>query len=331
MLRKIGYNFIFYSGIGFVANAFSRRPKGIILAYHRVAPAEAVSPLLKDLSVQSSSFERQLAYLKRDYKVISLEQALEYVKNGSNSLNNTVVITFDDAYEDNYLYAFPVLRKYGLPATIFVSTGFIGNKGVFWWERLGDMLETTQKKMVVFSFKNKNYCFKLGANKRTVFFSIMQLFKESSCADQKNLIKLLQEAFDVPDIQKNSRCLSWKQMQEMSEYNITFGSHTHSHCALSSVSHVQLAEEIRKSKELIESNLKKRVTLFAYPFGEKDDFNEETIAYISQAGYSCALTMMQGPFYPKDNLFMLRRVGVGGNDGNSIFRLKSMGLVPLFG
>ena len=330
MDKKIGYGFIFYSGIGNTVNIFSKRPKGVILAYHRVSPLSTVNALLRDLCVDPLSFDKQMVYLKKNYNVISLEQALEYANSASNKLDNSIVITFDDAYADNYEYAYPILKKHGLAATVFVSTSFIGSKRVFWWDMLVDMLKCTQKETVNFSFLGRDYKFKLNKEKQRAFYVIANLFKRAAPEEQETLTRILRGAFALDEKVVLTRCLSWEQIREMSKYNITFGSHTHSHIALSLVLNGQLQEELIKSKEILELNIKQRVTAFAYPFGEQGDFNKKSVALVAQTGYRCALTMLQGPVYCGDNAFTLRRVGVGGNDTVSIFKLKAMGLVPLF-
>ncbi len=329
MDKKIGYGFIYYSGIGNVVNIFSKRPKGIILAYHRVSPLSTVNALLRNLCVDPLSFDRQMIYLKKNYNVISLEQALEYADSASNKLDNSIVITFDDAYADNYEYAYPILKKHGLAATVFVSTSFIGDKRAFWWDILVDMLERTQKETVNFSFLGRDYKFKLNKEKQRAFYVIAHLFKRSTPEEQETLTGILRGALALDEKVVLSFCLSWEQIREMSKHNITFGSHTHSHISLTSVLNGQLQEELIKSKDTLELNIRQKITAFAYPFGESEDFDERSMNLVIKTGYECALTMLQGPVYCGDNAFTLRRAGVGGNDTVSAFKLKTMGLVPL--
>lgn len=86
----------------------------LILNYHSINPNNAYS-LLPDV------FEKQMEYLQKNYTVISLDDIFSVDRNGGVK----IVITFDDGYEDNYVYALPVLKKYALPATIFITSGFI--------------------------------------------------------------------------------------------------------------------------------------------------------------------------------------------------------------
>ena len=95
-----------------------------ILMYHSISYDEAST-----LSVAPENFTRQIGYLhKKGYKVISLDKFVERMKKGDHFPHNTVVITFDDGFVDNYTYAFPALVKYKMPATVFLITGYMGSR-----------------------------------------------------------------------------------------------------------------------------------------------------------------------------------------------------------
>ncbi len=99
--------------------------KGLmILTYHSIGnivePDEAVTP---------EEFEKQLQYIKENYKVIPLEEAVEYLQTDIEKISGSVVITFDDGYSDNYHSAYPLLKKHDFPATIFLVNDFINTDG----------------------------------------------------------------------------------------------------------------------------------------------------------------------------------------------------------
>ena len=107
-----------------------------ILMYHHVRP----NPV-KDLNTDSPlSFEKQMAFLsKYRYKVITLDEYIAIKKNGGKFSRNTVVITFDDGYDDNYTYAFPILKKYHFPATMFVISDYVGQEPFLTWQQVREM------------------------------------------------------------------------------------------------------------------------------------------------------------------------------------------------
>lgn len=97
-----------------------------VLMYHSVSPFATEE---NRLSVSHASFERQMRFLKdHHYNVVPLASLAEMIKNKKRIPRRTVVLTFDDGYRDNFTYAFPVLKKYNLPATIFVIINEIGRR-----------------------------------------------------------------------------------------------------------------------------------------------------------------------------------------------------------
>ncbi len=99
-------------------------PKVPVIRYHSIADNH--EHIWSGLSLPVGIFERQLLYLHRKgYNTITLYDLYAYVKHGSSVPPKPIVLTFDDGYLDNWVHAFPILRKYGMKATIFVATDFI--------------------------------------------------------------------------------------------------------------------------------------------------------------------------------------------------------------
>src|SRR4030095_15624021 len=103
-----------------------------ILLYHRVNPDS--DPFFPAVSV--NVFEAQMRYLTTNFLVRSLNEILRRLRQGKGIEPLTIAITFDDGYRDNYSFAYPILKKYQLPATVFVATGFIGTEGLMWNDRV---------------------------------------------------------------------------------------------------------------------------------------------------------------------------------------------------
>ena len=120
-----------------------------ILTYHSIGYKNDT------LFVTPENFDRQLAYLKKNgYKVISLDELVEGIKSNKIFNNQTVVITFDDGWKNNYTYALPILKKYHFPVTIFLAANEINNKEDFLtW----DEVRTMQKDGISFGAHTKNH------------------------------------------------------------------------------------------------------------------------------------------------------------------------------
>ncbi|MFA5088712.1 MAG: polysaccharide deacetylase family protein [Candidatus Omnitrophota bacterium] len=108
-----------------------------IMMYHNVN--SVVNPIAPTVSPEY--FRRHMEFLKRNhYRVISLDEFVEAMSSGKRLPRKSVVITFDDGYEDNYIFALPVLREHHFPATIFVPPAKIGQEGRLTWAQLREMV-----------------------------------------------------------------------------------------------------------------------------------------------------------------------------------------------
>ncbi|ODS34151.1 MAG: putative polysaccharide deacetylase [Candidatus Scalindua rubra] len=116
--------FATYTGYQYINRSKTNKKGLIILTYHSIS--NEIEP---DETVTPEEFERQLHYIKKNYKVISLEEAVGYLKTDFEKISGSIVITFDDGYSDNYHNAYPLLKKYNFPATIFLVSDFIENNG----------------------------------------------------------------------------------------------------------------------------------------------------------------------------------------------------------
>ncbi len=122
---KIKFKRIFLILLSIAGYIFCVRRKGIrILFYHSISPYRKY-----ETNVIPEEFEKHIKYLKENCEVISLKEAIERIKNKS-IYGREVVISFDDGYKDNYLYAYPLLQKYELPAVIFLTVGYVGKNKI---------------------------------------------------------------------------------------------------------------------------------------------------------------------------------------------------------
>ncbi len=111
-----------------------------IVMYHSVNPEASPRNML---AVSTATFERQMQFLKsHHYNVLPLESVATLVKGRKRILPKTISITLDDGYKDNYIYAFPILKKYNLPATLFIITGEIGRADRLSWGEIKTMQDS---------------------------------------------------------------------------------------------------------------------------------------------------------------------------------------------
>ena len=112
-----------------------------IAMYHSVNPV--MRQEVKRLIISPETFERQMRFLKsHHYNVLPLNSVATLIKEKKKIPSKTIAITFDDGYKDNYIYAFPILKKYNLPATIFIITDEVGRGDRLSWDEIKTMQDS---------------------------------------------------------------------------------------------------------------------------------------------------------------------------------------------
>ena len=279
-----------------------------ILLYHRVCPSND-SRSLRPLSPRS--FERQMEYFHRNYEILPLDRLVQYIQQGRPFPEKAVTITFDDGYKDNYLYAYPILVKHGIPATIFLTTGHIGSSKLFWFKEVKYVVQSTPLNHLELGELGSYPLGTEGDRFRTgliITRRLRNLPEERKRGLIEKLINTCQ--VDIPDNLGEELLLSWDEVREMSDDGISFGAHTVNHPVLTNLPLEQARWEIVQSKKDIEEKLGKEVTAFAYPFGP---FNAEIAGLVKESGYTSAVTTESGLVNPKTNPYELPRIGAVRN------------------
>ncbi|MBL8013702.1 MAG: polysaccharide deacetylase family protein [Candidatus Omnitrophica bacterium] len=143
-----------------------------ILMYHQVQQKRMKGDLN---TVSQKSFDWQMKFLrKHGYQVISVEDLVQGIARGVQFARNTVVITFDDGYADNYFIAFPALKKYGFPATLFMVSSFVGRPGYLTWSQLMEM----HNSRITVASHTRTHQYLPNLNKEQLFDEIVNSKKE---------------------------------------------------------------------------------------------------------------------------------------------------------
>ena len=275
-----------------------------ILVYHRVNDEN--DPFFSGIPIDA--FKRQMEYLASSFNIISLEEAVKRLTK-RDVPDNTIVVTFDDGYRDNYVNAFPILRKLSIPATIFLAVDAIGSRRVLWHDRVFSAFRETRVSVLTgFANSSSEYPLNTVAERLLAQQKVLHFIRSLDEEARLSAINALIEKLEVTDRKEVPELmLSWEEVKAMHYNGISFGSHTVTHPILSRLSLERNREEIEKSKSTIEQRLGVRVTTFAYPNGKPNDFAETTKKLLRAAGYICAVTTKFGANECGQDLFELRR------------------------
>jgi peptidoglycan/xylan/chitin deacetylase (PgdA/CDA1 family) len=322
-IRKLLGGVIFFSGYYHLTVFFNKiigKREFIVLMYHRACEDKRFCTREGDSKRQVQNFEDQIRYLSQNRDVISFEELEEYYEKPEKFSRKTVLITFDDGYEDNYTAAYPILNKFKMPATIFLTTGHIGKNKLFWWDAVSYIIKETKVKKV--RIKGLG-AFSL-ASKEGVIQQLHERLKKVNEGDRTRMIKELGEKLRVGIPEMTGLFLSWNQVREMKRNNISFGAHTVNHTILARV-HLQNAkDEIMGSKIKIEKELKSKVSYFAYPNGGVGDMSKQIDDFLREEGFQFALSTIYG--LNKPGSFRLKRIGIEPEDDLRLFRIKLLGI-----
>ena len=261
--------------------------KVCVLLYHRVCDL----PLdMWGLAIKPEVFERHIRFYKENYNILRFDEDWSEVQEPS------LVLTFDDGYADNLQYALPILEKYQVPATIFVSSGNIGTDREFWWDELERIIFYNNKNEYYFRPNGEHFPITTNREKEKACQRIRLFLKNLLPKERDEFLKGMMGELDADSLPRPiNRSVNEKELRKLaSSPYITIGGHTVTHNMLSAESKEQQEWEIITSKSKIEDIIDNEITVFSYPFGGCDDINGHSIESVKKAGYKRAATTSVG-------------------------------------
>jgi peptidoglycan/xylan/chitin deacetylase (PgdA/CDA1 family) len=266
-------------------------------------------------------FEAQIRYLRRNYRIVSLDEVCKMQP--GRELDPAVAITFDDGYRDLYTNAFPILQKYCVPATIYLTVGSIESGEPAWYDRVflalkvmpGHRLNLDLDGPRSFDLSSTSARLEAATEIVTYLRTLPDWRRKECCA-------ALEREVSLPQEELNDRMLDWEQVRTMHQAGICFGSHTMNHPVISRVSSQQMERELLDSKRIMEQRIGAPVEHFAYPFGRPADCGTEATEVLRRLGYRSAVTTTSGFNTLSTDPFRLRRVQLGEDQSLSMFACR---------
>lgn len=307
---RLAASAVFHTGAVKLIHADSggaETPFGILL-YHRVNGDE--NPLFP--STPAAVFDAQMRYLAANFRVLPLREIIQRIQRGHSLEPLTIAVTFDDGYRDNYTHAHPVLRKYRLPATVFVATGFTGSDRLMWNDRLAWAVSHTGQKRLraVIGRRDIDLSLETQEDKAVSLNTALEALKSCPDHSKAEILDDLIRGLHAEQGTCERLMLDWDELRMMAREGWDVGSHTVSHPILTRIAPAAVARELQDSKRLIEQELQQTAGLFAYPNGKRTDFDDDIKAAAKEAGYIGAATTLRGINWSDPDFFELRRWSV---------------------
>lgn len=299
---------LYYSGLVNLARWWSMRtgPCLVILNYHRASGGD---------------LRRHLLYLRRHYRVLHLESALEELytpdKKGiqRGDRRPLLALTFDDGYHDNYTHAFALACELQVPLTIFLIPGYIESACCFWWLEGEHLTHHAQVDQV--TIEGRTYHLNQPEERKALVQTISSRACEASSVTEREAFlastrQALAATSSVTAEEEQALPLTWEAVRKMAGSGwISFGAHTMNHPVLAYLT--DLAEtqyEVEECRALLERQLGHAVHIFAYPLGKPEHIGDQALRVVQQAGYDWAVTTIRGFNTAQSDPYLLRRLGM---------------------
>ena len=299
-------------------NIKNKKNESIILLYHGVS--ENVSKGIENHSqkhINYKEFEKNMVYLKKSNVILSMDELIYLKENNDKFPVNSVVITFDDGFENNYSVAAPILDNLNIPATFYITSGLIGTEILFWVDIIEDCINRTKEKFIEIELGPNPYHFILESNNDKIYaINEIKSFCKSVNYKIKDTIidQVIMKTKIKPSEESSSnyKKMSWKQLKEIHENSLFLvGGHSTLHNILSFQPKEDMKDDIIKSIKLLEDNLNTRIKHYSYPEGQAIHYNNHVKKILKSQGIKCCPSAIPGINNHNTDLFELRRIMVG--------------------
>lgn len=297
-------------------------PSGLlrILTYHRVDEPQArpwLDPGL--ISATPEAFREQMAYLAAHYEPVTINDVITAIetRDSKGLPSHAVLITFDDAYSDFKEHAWPILKHYGIPVTLFVPTAYPDQpERTFWWDDLFHAVQNTPR---IDSLNTPIGSLPLSSTSRgQTYKRLKNYLKTLNHTEAVTRVKQLCEELGVQPV---TNCiLNWDSLRKLANEGVTLGAHTRTHPLMNRVTLEEAREEAVGSLQDLRHEIGSIVPVFAYPSGE---FNDEAVVMLEREGFKLAFTTKRGINHLSNtHPLRMRRINVGGSTTLPILRAQ---------
>lgn len=303
-----------------------------VLTYHRVDDVDAhpeLSPSL--LSATPELFDQQMAFLRRWYNPVTIQDILANVQDGHPLPKKAVLVTFDDGYLDFRQQALPILKKYDIPAVLFIPTAYPDDPSrQFWWDILYYAIYSSTADTI--QINQNTLPLSTEANRIAAYKAVRTYIKTLPHSQAMEKVEHLRLQLGVPLPTKPS-VLSWGELQALNQEDVVIlGAHTQTHPLLNRVTIEEAVEEAVLSYKDLRERIGEIDPIFAYPSGAS---NKVLAAQLKKNGFNLAFTTQRGlNILGKDNPLLLKRINMSLRVSVNAMRLqllRSVGHIINFG
>ena len=307
-------------GVTRLITSVTRTPGTLVLCYHRIGDAASTDYDSDTFSATADEFYEQISYLKTTYGIVTLDEVLAGPSSWGKGVR--VLLTFDDAYLDNYTTAYPILQSLGVQGTFLLPTAFVGSNLVPWWDSIAHMVARSPSNLIRVPSLTDAVLDRSLDGPAALTRLILRLYKNTNNPNPSTMMAEVSESSGVPlpVFAGRRRFFSWEEAREMLRGGMAMGAHSHSHSLMGGLSAERQKEEAIISARHIADNLHFQPRVFALPCGSS---SPETAGVLAKAGYEMSLLTRRGlNCAARWDAMRVRRVQVGPDEPKESARLR---------
>lgn len=282
-----------------LAGSLLGRGKLSILIYHQVL---ATPDPMRPSEPTQAVFAWQMELLARYFTPLPLEDAVRRLA-ADELPRNAVCVTFDDGYRNNLSYAQPILARYGIPATVFVATGFVGGPNM-WNDRVIHLFGEPGRTRLCLGSESVT----LGdwGQRRQLAQDCLHRLKYLPVRERDQAIDAMYLANACDE--QGPLMMDWNEIRELYAHGISLGAHTVNHPILKELPEADQRREIVEGRKHLEEAVQSSVTQFAYPNGKYGtDFDDVAVDIVQTEGFTTAVSTDWGVSTLTTSPWRLRR------------------------
>ncbi len=286
-------------------------PAALILAYHSIHnhPDEYADTIGANNIHETSVFEKHMELVARNFSSVTLDEILLFLEGKRSLPPRAVAVTFDDGYRDNLEFAAPVLARYGIRGTFFVTVDYIGASKLPWFIRLRYAFWNTR--LVSWRGPWSERTFKLESleDRRCAFLAACEYGARRVGAAQEEVISGIEHELEIEPPAANEMMMTWDEVRKLHSAGHLIGSHTLTHPNMAFVGEQEARLEFQESKRRLEKELGVRVEHFSYPHPVLDpNWTDRTAAICREVGFVSGVTTVSAPVRRGQNPYSLPRL-----------------------
>ena len=291
-----------------------------ILMYHRVAELNDTPTVdSRSVSATPSNFVGQMRHLAKHYRVVSMPEVLDAVERKRELPERSVLITFDDAYADFADIPFPILKRFRLPATLFVPTAYPDHPdSAFWWDKIYQAVDRTRRTELC-DTPLGSLSLKTPTQRRRSLRMLQDYVTTLPHLEGMRLVDSVCAQLGETQL-KSVSVLSWDQLRQLSKEGVTLGSHTRTHPIMTQIPSAQIREEVKGSQQDLKTEIGVVFPIFCYPNG---DHSDTVTAILQEEGIRLGFTTVAGKNeLESSDLLRLKRIGIAPRTSLPLFHLR---------